>query len=58
MPWIFKSLKEIIILGSAKNGPKSLGKGSYAKVCLVHHAKNPKKLYAMKIVDKKNKKEI
>ena len=51
---LFKSYKDIILLGESGKGPKTLGQGGYARVHLVHHVNNPKKKYAMKIIKKKN----
>ena len=55
---LFKTHKDIIILGNKKTGPKNLGKGGYAEVRLIHHVSNPKKRYAMKIIKKKNRNDL
>jgi serine/threonine protein kinase len=53
---IFKSIDEII--HQDKDKEKTIGTGAFSKVYLVHHIQNPSKLYAMKILLKKNEDEI
>ncbi len=56
MAKIFKSVKDIVLL--KKNGKKNLGSGSFSQVKLVYHASNPRTLYAMKELIKRNNTEM
>jgi len=55
---LFKTHKDIIILGDNKSGPKKLGTGGYSEVRLVHHISDPTVKYAMKLIKKKNRNDL
>ena len=55
---IFKSLQEVQIQQVNGKGSGVLGVGGFSQVRLVFHRDNPKELFAMKKLFKKNETEI